>query len=306
MTLLVWVPCAFFLLFSPLEIYKIKTSRKGTIPWGFNNAAKLITLILLIALSIVDLVMAVTKELKHPHEIFDVHFATPAIRIFTFLAVFIMAYFYKKKGIRSSGLMFLFWLSLVLLAIVQYRTEIRYIQSVDGLFASDQSDWRDYKALSYMIYFPLITISLLLNCVSDKAPVGQTRSKMTSPEVGASYLRRLLFQWFDPVTWHGYRKPLEVEDMYDLMEEDSHHTVTPPFDKYWKESVEKNRIKLEKQRANGKLKKNDDDKSGPKPGETNGSVLPAMFKAFGGPFWFAGLLKFAMDLLSFASPILLG
>ena len=129
---------------------------------------------------------------------------------------------------------------------------------------------------------------------------------MTSPETGASYLRRLFFQWFDHVTWHGYRRPLKVEDMYDLMEEDSHEAVTPPFDKYWEESVEKNRKRMEYEKIKGKEKKLKEGETGPKPGETNGSVLPAMFKAFGGPFWFAGILKLCMDLLSFASPLLLG
>lgn len=38
---------------------------------------------------------------------------------------------------------------------------------------------------------------------------------------------------------------------------------------------------------------------------TNGSVLPAMVYAYGGPFWFAGILKLVQDLLQFASPLLL-
>ena len=295
------MPCAFLLLLTPLELYYIKTSGKGRIPWGLNNVTKLVALLLLIVLSIVDLVMAVTLADDHPEEIFDVHWVTPVVRIFTFLVVSVLVLLHKKNGIRSSGLMFLFWFSLMFFAIVQYRTEIRFIMSVDSLFNEGQSQWRDYKALSYMLYFPLITVSWLLNCVSDKAPVDQKRSKMTSPELGASFLRVLTFQWFDHVTWHGYRRPLVVEDMYDLLEEDTSTAVTPPFDKYFAESVKKNGQKLQKDLKTGK--------KGAVPlksGETNGSILPAMVKAFGGPFWFAGILKLIMDLLSFASPVLLG
>lgn len=301
LTMLVWVPCVVLLLFTPLELYYIRTSKMGRIPWGLNNLSKLALLIILIALSIVDLVMAATMAKDHPEEIFDVHSTTPAFRIVTFAVVFIVVLMQKAKGIRSSGLKFLFWLLLVLCAVVQYRTEIRYIQSVDSLFVDGQSEWPDFKALSYMIYFPLITISLLLNTVSDKAPVDQKRSKMTSPEVGASFFRKLTFQWFDHVTWHGYRRPLVVEDMYDLMDEDTNETVTPPFDKYFHESVVKNGKKLQQN-----LKKGKKDAVPLKEGETNGSVLPAMVKAFGGPFWFAGILKLIMDVLSFASPTLLG
>jgi ATP-binding cassette subfamily C (CFTR/MRP) protein 1 len=38
---------------------------------------------------------------------------------------------------------------------------------------------------------------------------------------------------------------------------------------------------------------------------TNGSVLPAMTKAYGGPFWFAGFIYLIINGLSFASPMLL-
>lgn len=38
---------------------------------------------------------------------------------------------------------------------------------------------------------------------------------------------------------------------------------------------------------------------------TNGSILPAMVKAYGGPFWFAGLLQIALNVLTFAMPLLL-
>lgn len=38
---------------------------------------------------------------------------------------------------------------------------------------------------------------------------------------------------------------------------------------------------------------------------TDGSILPAMVKAYGGPFWFAGILQLALNALTFATPLLL-
>lgn len=38
---------------------------------------------------------------------------------------------------------------------------------------------------------------------------------------------------------------------------------------------------------------------------TAGSILPAMIKAYGGPFWFAGILQLVINALTFASPLLL-
>lgn len=38
---------------------------------------------------------------------------------------------------------------------------------------------------------------------------------------------------------------------------------------------------------------------------TDGSILPAMVKAYGAPFWFAGILQLLINALTFASPFLL-
>lgn len=38
---------------------------------------------------------------------------------------------------------------------------------------------------------------------------------------------------------------------------------------------------------------------------TDGSILPAMVKAYGGPFWFAGILQIVINVLTFASPLVL-
>lgn len=38
---------------------------------------------------------------------------------------------------------------------------------------------------------------------------------------------------------------------------------------------------------------------------TDGSILPTMVKAYGGPFWFAGILQLLLNALTFASPFLL-
>jgi ATP-binding cassette, subfamily C (CFTR/MRP), member 1 len=52
-------------------------------------------------------------------------------------------------------------------------------------------------------------------------------------------------------------------------------------------------------------KKGKESKTPVKPGQTDGSILPAMVKAYGGPFWFSGLLQIALNCLTFASPLLL-
>lgn len=264
----------------------------------------------LVILVLINIGIAVSLQGANPEQIFAVHFTTPGIQAATFLLSIILLLLHRSNGIRSSGLIFIFWFSLMVLAIPQYRTEIRYLMSrnndeppSNGEEAVDGIDWRYFKAMSYMAYFPLVVVVFVLNCFSDQRPPDAPNTKTTSPEEGASFLRKLFFQWFDPMAWKGYRRPLEATDMWDPLKEDITENIIPEFDKYWQESVKKNEQARASDLKKGKKKKGEDTI---KPGETNGSVLPAMVKAFGGPFWFAGVIKLVIDLLSFASPQLLG
>uniref|UniRef100_A0A1B0D0A2 ABC-type glutathione-S-conjugate transporter n=1 Tax=Phlebotomus papatasi TaxID=29031 RepID=A0A1B0D0A2_PHLPP len=310
---MIWVPCGFLILFTPLELYFIATSKHGRIPWTFLNVGKTITTFLLFTLATADLAIGTDLWIAEEPGIYPVHIVTPVILMVTFLIALTLMLLHKKKGIRSSGLMFLFWLMIVFLGIFRFRSQLMNFDP-DGNTVEEQIDFHTYQYGSMITHFSLCIIALLLNCFSDAPPEDRIKVGKPSPELSSSFLRKLFFQWFDPMTWKGYRRPLEIDDMWDLNTDDRSRSLVPDFDKYWYQSVEKNRTK---ENANINAKKNAQNgysngtafqsSSHNKPhGKTNGSVLPAMVKAFGGPFWFAGVLKLIIDLLSFASPQLLG
>lgn len=144
---------------------------------------------------------------------------------------------HKMKGHMSSGLLFNFWLILVIFAIPQLRWELRNYDS------ENLNSWTEFQFLNYMIYFPLVSIMLLLNCFADKMPRNSTYAKAAnpSPEQSSSYLRQIFFQWFDRVTWIGYKRPLTNDDIFDINPDDTSAELVPPFDKYFAASVEKGR-----------------------------------------------------------------
>lgn len=84
---------------------------------------------------------------------------------------------------------------------------------------------------------------LVLNCFADKPPRKSNYPKSTnpSPEKASSYLRQVFFQWFDRTIYNGWKRPLTENDIYDINPENLSKEVVPPFDKYFKESVEKGR-----------------------------------------------------------------
>ncbi|GAB0095977.1 multidrug resistance-associated protein 1 [Sergentomyia squamirostris] len=312
-TLMVWIPCGFLIVLTPLELYFIASSKFGRIPWSILSIGKGIVTFLLFALSTADLAVGADLWIAEMPGVYAVHIVTPVILMITFIDAMILMLLHRRKGIRSSGLMFLFWLLIVFCGIFRFRSQLMNFDP-DGETTEEQLDFHTYQYGSVITHFCLCILGLLLNCFADKPPEDRVKVGNPSPELSSSFLRKLFFQWFDPMTWKGYRRPLEISDMWDLNEDDQTRSLVPDFDKYWYDSVRKNQTKQDKKDGSKKPAQNGYSNGSAfstsgdftPHGKSNGSVLPAMVKAFGGPFWFAGILKLVIDLLSFASPQLLG
>ena len=59
------------------------------------------------------------------------------------------------------------------------------------------------------------------------------------PEISASFLSRLLFAWFDPMAWKGYRHPLDVQDLWDLNPVDTCKEASRDFLEDWGKATTK-------------------------------------------------------------------
>lgn len=88
-SILVWVPCAFLWIFSLPDFYRIRKSRHSDIPLSFLNITKLISVILLILLSTMDLTFMILHRMNEEaeEEIYDVQFVSTGIKIVTFVSM---------------------------------------------------------------------------------------------------------------------------------------------------------------------------------------------------------------------------
>ncbi|XP_049538580.1 multidrug resistance-associated protein 1 isoform X5 [Anopheles darlingi] len=299
-TVLVWAPCAFLWVFSLLELYYLRRSPNKDIPWSFVNLSKLFLIGLLIVLTIVDLANAISTDgVSAP-----VFYYTPAIKIATFVFAGILVFLNKRYGMRTSGLLFMFWLLLTIFSIPRVRTEIR---AHEARLVADT--WAEYQLISFMIFFAATVLLLLLNFFVDKAP-RESKYEITAkdcPELSASFPSRIFFGWFDRLAWVGFRKPLEVEDLWHMKPEDSSKEVAPAFLEHWNKTLEKTY----------QTRETSNEASYKKFGNTGrvdfrttksksiASILPALVKTFGGTFLFGSFLKLGQDLLTFASPQIL-
>ncbi|XP_044271389.1 multidrug resistance-associated protein 1 isoform X7 [Tribolium madens] len=276
-TVLVWVPCAFLWTFSSLEVYYILHSKRRDIPWNWLNVSKLLGTAILFVLTVTDLVTGINSASSSESDVYKVDIYTPVIKLLTFGLSAVLLVYNRKYGLCTSGLQFLFWLSLAICGAFQYRTEINGSQ--------EEISESQYSYISYLIYYPVVLVMLFLNCFADRPPRRSEYPKLKNPcpEENSSFLSRLLFSWFDPLAWRGFRRPLVDSDLWDMKPEDSASEVVPTFEKHWKRILQKCESSIKKQ----------------------ASILPALIKAFGPTFVFGALLKLIQDLLTFVSPHIL-
>ncbi|KAG5674807.1 hypothetical protein PVAND_004755 [Polypedilum vanderplanki] len=307
-TVLVWIPCAFLWIFAALDVFYMRNSKDRNIPKGILNISKLILTALITILTICDLVYAITYK----GETFPVNFYTPVIKIATFILAGVLVHFNRLYGMRVSGLLFIFWFLMTVFHIPRLLTEIRLnnnrVDSEDFDY-QESFDSEHYNFVSFIIFFVLSCLILILNCFADSQPqdMKYPPSDKPCPEASASFLSRLFFHWFDSFVWLGYRRPLENKDLWSMNAEDTSAEVAPRFLKYWNQSVAKN-SQVEPYNA---VQSASFKKSSASINFTSGkakkpsSILPALVKAFGATFLFGSVLKLVNDLLTFVSPQIL-
>ncbi|XP_040171081.1 multidrug resistance-associated protein 1-like isoform X1 [Anopheles arabiensis] len=300
--ILQWVPCLFLFVFSIYDIFKITESKYRDIPWNWYNLSKMLVIFLLMCMCWIDLGMVVGYQ--DEQGLYDVQILTAVFNALAYIDLLVLLFFMRKYGVRTSGTMFMFWFLRMFFGIIQLRTEVmENDKRPNAIGSGDTVDFWEYQYVSYILQYSLICLMLVLELFPDKEPTFSyyPKSKNPNPELKSSFFAKLLFLYFDTFAWKGFRKPLTMEEMYDINPQDTSRELVPPFDKYWDMSV-----------ANGRKKQIAADKKAGKTNieykphsETNGSSLYAMVRAYGAPFWFAGMLQLAISGLQFASPYLM-
>ncbi|KAI5710679.1 hypothetical protein M8J75_010653 [Diaphorina citri] len=306
-TVLVWTPCLFLWVFSPLEAYYLVNSKFRDIPWNLLNRSKLFFTLVLLIISLSDTIYGLFIG-----EGYAVTYTSPAIKFVTFLLLGALILLNRTRGLRTSGCIFLFVSLLALCGAPQYRTELT--ASLTRGFTIH------YSFVSYMVYYPCVISLLILNFFADAAPTFSEYpvTENPSPEYRASFPSKLIFAWFDRMAWLGYRKPLENKDLWNLNHEDTSKEIVPLFDKHWNESLRKaarsqqttpgtqaaylkNSSNIDIA-ANGSTRPPQDTSKKP---PAKASIVGALCKTFGPTFLFGSSLKLIQDLLTFVSPQIL-
>ncbi|KAK1792647.1 hypothetical protein P4O66_012581 [Electrophorus voltai] len=253
-TVLVWVPLGFLWLCSPWHLATLFRKKPPKTPLSKLYICKQIMVSLLLLTDVSELITTFVddytdvnaKTVKNP----VVLYANPSLFAVSWMLVLLLqeAMRQKERAV-DCGSLFVFWLLKVICEIFPFQTMLRA-----ALKQGETAD-RPCFCLFYLAY-GLQLIALVLSAIADVPPDLQLLTKR-NPEVRASFLSRITFNWFSRMFIKGYKRPLVQEDMWELNEEDTISYISQEFEKIMDQELRKARSRLEKQQ--------NEKKSSPKP-----------------------------------------
>ncbi|KAK0042761.1 multidrug resistance-associated protein 1 [Biomphalaria pfeifferi] len=305
-TVLVWIPCGWLWLSAPVYIWYI-ASRPASAPknlfsWLF--LLKLLFLCSLIVLSGINILTVVTLKKYSGEDYFKADFLDPLLMTFTLVAALILVILERKKNFVTSGVLFIFWLLLILSNIVNFYT---YIES--NVYSQDKFAF----IVFYMQYF-MYLIEFFLHCFAENVDFTSYKEKQPCPELSASFPSRVSFWWLERLMKQGYKEPITEQRLPDLQPKDRCQIVIKRFLNCWipalAASKAKSRLKVTHQKEpteRTRLVASGGDVSVIKKKPLGPSLLYYLFiKAFGVDLLISQAWKLFYDILLLTNPLLLG
>uniref|UniRef100_A0A1I7V7F0 Multidrug resistance-associated protein 1 n=1 Tax=Loa loa TaxID=7209 RepID=A0A1I7V7F0_LOALO len=292
-SILVLIPLIFLVTFSPLVLYDLKKSRHPPLELYSPTVARIVLCFLLvlnrsIATAVNLITWFRTPSVYQPYSIMSCCWQTA-----TYCICLLLLIAYRNRGLVTSGVLFNFWLLTAICAFPELRRRAAYAEDVTEIQNGNEVS---VNYVLYIIYYAFILFEVLLSCFADK-PKYWMKDEKLCPEDNCSYLNKITFNWFHSLAALGFRRPLEVNDLWRLRLHEESGNLMKKFERHWIPAVN---AYYEKKQASGQstsLKK-----LGPK---AQPSLLWALAKTYRWTILAGATMKFVFDVLNFVSPQLL-
>ncbi|XP_014741414.1 PREDICTED: canalicular multispecific organic anion transporter 1 isoform X1 [Sturnus vulgaris] len=326
-TVVVWIPLGFFWILAPWQLLPMCKSKakKSSVTKLF--IIKQVLAALLVLAAVAELALAFVEN-DEQGGVPAVLYTNPSLYIATWIMVLLIHDARRFCLRRDSGSLFCFWTLSLLCGILPFQSLVR---------KAVQEPISDLpRFILFFISYGLQLLLFLVSGFSDIAPETKEIGKK-NPEVTASFLSSITFEWYSSMVFKGYRKPLEIEDVWELKDKDKTKALYTAFEKNMKTAMKKARAELEKrerkkrrrardpdhgnsmskaqsqdilvleekQPKKKKKKKGDNEDSGPPKDYPRGWLLKTLAKTFQQNLLLAVAFKLVHDALVFVSPQLL-
>ncbi|CAI2357559.1 unnamed protein product [Caenorhabditis sp. 36 PRJEB53466] len=299
----------------PVLIHDCKTSRSSPLPWSTLMSLKWFVASLLIIDRLFVFLLAVWESLfKHKDVTADL-FIYPFFHSFTLLALLIATNEVRRAGIHSSGPLFCIWMLFAVLAGPEF-----YQWMTTGSQPELVARIDFFRYVAYLTYFPLVVAEFVLHFVSDPFPMPKSYQNSKCPEENANFISRQLLLWFTRIIDLGSKRPLEVEDVFELDSQMDQEYLKSLWKTEWLKQSEKaheKQVKLDEKRQRsrtgsekapllgtfnnyGAVNRDDTDREIALP-----SVIVTLWQILKWELLGGSFIKFLSDLLQFANPLFL-
>ncbi|KAK6293389.1 hypothetical protein J4Q44_G00357150 [Coregonus suidteri] len=342
-TVLVWVPLGFLWLCAPWHLAVL--CRKGIPTKHLSKLylCKQIVVGLLLLTAIAGLAVTLgedygpTRDTTVTETNPGVFYANPILFAVSWILLLLCQEGVRRKeGAVDSATLFLFWLILLVCDIFPFQTLLR-----EALRMGEIPDLPRFCL--FYISFGLELIALVLSAFADVPREAEDLVKK-NPEVGAAFLSRITFNWFNSMVLNGFKRPLVQEDMWELSEAESTLQISQRFQQTMQTELKAARTRLqtkirkrgekaskglgdglqnghqnslgkgvsqdvlmmeEKGDKKDKKKEKKKKKEEEKEDYPESWLIPTIATTFKGVLWESAFFKLLTDLLSFASPQIL-
>ncbi|XP_018417069.1 PREDICTED: canalicular multispecific organic anion transporter 1 isoform X2 [Nanorana parkeri] len=323
-TVLVWIPLIFFWLCAPWQLLNFCKRGKVKSPISKLYLAKQFVTLLLFFTSVAGIGITVSEHITeqastYPDKIVPaVLYINPPIHAVTWIMVLLVHHSRRYCVKKDSGTLFLFWTLSIVCGIFTFQSLIR------TALKEEIPDLPRYCL--FFISFGLQIIIIIVSSISEDSDLTKK-----NPELTASFLSRITFNFYNKIVFTGYKRPLEIEDLWELNKQDQTKVIYDSFDKQMKREVAKSKKELEKRRNKRKQKGNsfemnglskaqsqdvlvEEKKKGKKKKESiDGTakdypkywLYKTLIKTFSGILLQSAFFKLIHDLLVFVSPQIL-
>ncbi|XP_077529739.1 multidrug resistance-associated protein 1-like [Haemaphysalis longicornis] len=292
-TALLWAPCVLFWLTSVCDIVAFKKSRNRPLPWTFFNIAKVTLALILVLVSLVEMVQALFRY-SSGAIVYPVEYYAPAIRLVTFILALALIVVARRRGVVTSGPLFIFWLLMSLASIVRYRSVILQVFNEDVEAIGD--DQMEFRFITIVIYCPVLLGQLFLSCFADKRkPVKDKMAMRICPEVSSSFLSKLLFWWFNGMAILGFMRPLQMYHMWFLDRKNQTEQIAEDFSYHFEKEKQKR----------GAVPSKKPDAEGRRPVVSMVGIMAPLFRTFWLELTLVAFVKLVSSVLTFVNPLIL-
>ncbi|XP_069756348.1 ATP-binding cassette sub-family C member 2 isoform X2 [Narcine bancroftii] len=246
-TILVWIPLGFLWICTSWQVQGLCKSRQIGGSCSRLYLIKQILTGLLLLTSMTELIFTVLEDFELAREsITDkqkaaVFYVNPFFFTLSWLMVMLIHEGRRRINDKNSACLFIFWLLFVLCDVFMLQTLIR--EAIQQAGPPDLP-----RFVLFCISYGLKSMSLIVSSLSDLS--SETRaSAEKNPQISASFLSRITFNWFNRMMIMGYRKPLETKHLWELNEEDKCQAIYSKFEKHMNQGLKKAQKKKQRKES---------------------------------------------------------